>query len=310
MTEEISTPVETIETDTSAEQVETTSTEPETVEETAEIKEGTDTEKEPEKVDEPKLYAGKYKSVDELEKGYQEAQKYVGKVAELEKRIKELTPKEQSIVDEKGQIDKNFEAKYKFDIDNQEFLAYKQLSEGLDIETRQDVENLLRDAKQLYFADRRAYNAKMAEVKQYFNTEIIEEIAQRKLTAQNDMRARFKQAQDKQRFERGVELCKRVEAEEELFNILNDKSENYIPEVFNIFRDTFDTYGSVDLDVFKTTINKVKELGVKEYLAKQELEKAKEVATVPTGGSLENNESKKLTSEQLESTDFWNKFYS
>ena len=39
---------------------------------------------------EPKLYAGKYKSVDELVKGYTEAQKFISKAGELEKKYNEL----------------------------------------------------------------------------------------------------------------------------------------------------------------------------------------------------------------------------
>lgn len=85
------TPVENTETDTSsaepAQNPETavtsdTQTEPVSADETADVT-GKDDEPKPQE----KLYAGKYKSLEELEKGYLEAQKFVGKAGELEKQL-------------------------------------------------------------------------------------------------------------------------------------------------------------------------------------------------------------------------------
>lgn len=317
MAEEISTPVETTETvntsvnesvETTQEVVENTeNTELANVEETAET---TEAEKPAEQ--EPKLYAGKFKSVEELEKGYSETQKYVKETAELKKQLQQLQQQQKpQIVNEQGQIDKNFEQQYKQNIDNQEFMSYVNGSRGLELEQRQEVENLLVDAQRLYLmGDKMAYNAKLAEVKQYFNPNIIEHIAQRKLMAENAMKQEFERAKYQQRYDRGAELAKDVEADAELFNLLNEKSENYVPELFQVFKNTFDTYGSVDLEQFKTTINKIKEIGVKQYLATQAMEKTKGQAQVPTGNNTIKVESKKLTGEQLETQEFWENFYS
>lgn len=312
MAEEISTPVETTPTDTSIDSApevtqevtdDTAPAEPVNVEEAAETTEP----KKPEDT-EPKLYAGKFKSVEELEKGYNEAQKYVRESAELKKQLQQQQPQ---IVNEYGQIDKRFEQQYRQNIDNQEFMAYVNGSRGLDIETRQEVEDLLVDAQRLYLmGDKAAYTSKLAEVKQHFNPNVIEQIAQRKLMAENAMQQEFERAKYQQKYDRGAELAKNVEADSELFSLLNAGSENYMPELFQIFKDTFDIYGSVNVTAFKNVINKVKELGVKQYLAAQEIEKTKGLAQVPSGNNTVKTEPKKLTSEQLETQEFWEKFYS
>ena len=86
---EISTPVETVEEETSTidepVETETLSVEPETTEEAAE----TETEIAQESLEEPKVYAGKYNSVEELEKGYTELQKLMSKPNEYEQKYNE-----------------------------------------------------------------------------------------------------------------------------------------------------------------------------------------------------------------------------
>ena len=86
-------PVENTETDTSsvepAQNEESAVTSEQQTEPVSDIDTADVTEKEND--DEPKaqekLYAGKYKSLEELEKGYLEAQKFVGKAGELEKQL-------------------------------------------------------------------------------------------------------------------------------------------------------------------------------------------------------------------------------
>ena len=87
---EISTPASTSVENTSESEptnsVDTSNTELETGVDAAE----TETENTQEGTQADKLYAGKYKSVEELEKGYGEAQKYVTKAHELQKKYDEL----------------------------------------------------------------------------------------------------------------------------------------------------------------------------------------------------------------------------
>lgn len=99
----ISTPVETSSVDTSANAVpdtntdvnvpETTAAEPTLNEKTAENGNQTDNESTTASTS-TKLYANKYKSVEELEKGYSEAQKMISKASEFEKKYNELLNKQ------------------------------------------------------------------------------------------------------------------------------------------------------------------------------------------------------------------------
>ena len=105
---------------------ETNGTEPEAGNKTAA---NTDTS-EPEK-----LLAGKYKTVDELEKGYKEAQKFVTKAAEYEKKLKayqaaEETAREQREIAARRQgFNDADERELQFDIKNFEFQNYVQALE-------------------------------------------------------------------------------------------------------------------------------------------------------------------------------------
>ncbi len=92
---EISTPVETVVDETSAivepTEVETPTVEPEATGEAAEVQaEVTDEVKEPQTV-----YAGKYNSIEALEKGYKELESKLGQPNEYEQKYKELLEKQQ-----------------------------------------------------------------------------------------------------------------------------------------------------------------------------------------------------------------------
>ena len=95
-------------------------------------------------------------------------------LAELKKQVAAQKPQ---LVQE-GKINPEFEQRYKFDVDNKEFLAYDNLSRQLEPETRAVVENLLNEAKRLYNPNNnRAYEAKLAQIKDYFRADIVEQIA-------------------------------------------------------------------------------------------------------------------------------------
>ena len=91
---EISTPVETVEEETSTiaepTEVETPAVEPEATEETAEVQAEVAEEVAPQTV-----YAGKYNSIEALEKGYKELESKLGQPNEYETKYKELLEKQQ-----------------------------------------------------------------------------------------------------------------------------------------------------------------------------------------------------------------------
>lgn len=211
--------------------------------------------------------------------------------AELLKRIEDLEAKAQPKIVQEGKINPDFEQKYQFDVDNKEFLAYDNLARQLEPETRATVENLLNEAKGLYSTNKRAYESKLAEIKDYFRSDIVEHIALEKQQAIREMKSEFDKAiaQDKQ--EKANKVAQAIEAVPELKELVVQESENYSPEVFGIVKQMFDFTGNVDIEATSKAISKIKELGVKEYLAKQNAEKEKAQANVPTGETVVQKQS-------------------
>lgn len=292
--EETTTPVEAVVEDTSVAQepetVETVAdtseqvTEPEqtTTEETAEV----ETEA-VEQAAEEKLYAGKYKSIEDLEKGYKEAEKSFNKVAELEKKLQEYEQQKPQYVNEAGKINPQIKAQYEMDIDNREFLTYADLARSLDNEARGEVERLLSEAQRVYNpTNKQAYLNKLAEAKNYFNSDIVENIARSKMDLQSKMNSEIASKEQEALQQKANYFTQEIQKEPELYALVNPDSENHSPEIFGIVKSMFDAYQKIDVPMTMKAIEKIKELGVKQYLAKQEFEAKKEQANVKTGDSV------------------------
>jgi len=204
-------------------------------------------------------------------------------LAELKKKVASQQPQ----LVEEGKINPQFAQKYKFNVDNQEFLAFDSLSRQLEPETRAVVEDLLNEARRLYNPNNnRAYESKMAQIKDYFRSDIVEQIALNKQNLIGQMKSEFDKAILADKQARADRVANAIEGVSELKELVIPESENYSPEVFSIIKTMFDYTGDVDIDLTQKAISKIKELGVKEYLAKQEAEKAKTQANVPTGETI------------------------
>lgn len=203
--------------------------------------------------------------------------------AELLKRIEDLEAKAEPKIVQEGKINPDFEKKYQFDVDNKEFLAYDNLARQLEPDTRATVENLLNEARGLYSTNKRAYESKLAEIKDYFRSDIVEHIALEKQQAIGQMKSEFDKAIAKDKQEKANKVAQAIEAVPELKELVVQESENYSPEVFGIVKTIFDFTGDVDVEATTKAISKIKELGVKEYIAKQQAEAEKAKANVPTG---------------------------
>ena len=144
MTEE-TTPEENLTTDTSAAEnavsdtaVETTA--PETTETEPENK-GTEAEESGEE-NAPQLYAGKYKSVDELEKAYKESEKFVARAKEYEKQLKayreaeEASKAEREAEAKRAGFSDDASRQFVFEVKNREFMQYVRALEALDGEAK------------------------------------------------------------------------------------------------------------------------------------------------------------------------------
>lgn len=307
--EEISTPVETASVDTSAatepvttETSETTATEPtQPTEATAETttEEGNQEPEQPETTVEEKLYAGKYKSIEDLEKGYKEAEKSFNKVAELEKRIKEFEEKQPKYVTQEGKIDPKIKAQFDYQVDNAEFSEYQKLARSLDAETRTEVERLLDEASSLYSLNRKSeYKRKLAEAKNYFDSEINESIFDKRKTLEAQAQEQIRNYEQKEYNRKANECAQKVKETPELYNLVNKESPDFKPEVLQLLDAVFDAYQDVDIPQIMKVINTVKDLGVKEYLKKQEFEQKKQQASVGQGNNVTANKPTGLPSRE------------
>ena len=303
--EEISTPVEPVSVDTSVTSAPETTDTVETVTEptqpeetTAETTTETATQ-EAEPVQE-KLYAGKYKSIEDLEKGYKEAEKSFNRVAELEKQIKAYEEKQPKYVTDDGKFNPEIKAQYEQNIDNREFLTYVEYARGLDAETRNEVERLLGEAKAVYNPkDKSAYKSKLNEAKNYFSAQVIESIAEAKRNLKAQAQDQMRNFEQQERNKRANACAEKIKQEPELFNLVNKESKDFSPEVLGMVEALFEVYGDVDIPQTMKAINSIKELGVKQYLAKQEFEQQKTQANVIQGNNVTTKKSSMPTRAEL-----------
>lgn len=221
--------------------------------------------------------------------------------AELTKRIEELENQLKPKIVQEGKINPEFEQRYNFQVDDNEFRAYEGLSRQLNPEQRQEVENLLYEARNLYNPNnKKAYQSKMAEVKNYFDSEIVEQIATEKQNMLSQIKGEFDKAIRADKQEKANKVAAAIEQVPALNELVQPDSENYSPEVFGIVKTMFDYTGGVDIESTQKAISKIKELGVKEYLAKQKAETQKAQANVPTGETVVQKQASGLpTAEEL-----------
>lgn len=217
-------------------------------------------------------------------------------LAELKKQIAQNQPR---YVDDKGKITPEYEQQYRFNLDNREYLTYDQLSRQLEPDTRAEVERLLQEAKSLYNpSNKHAYNQKMSEIKNYFNADIVEQIALDKQQLENNMQSDFDRLTQEHRLQKSREFASLVEQSEDLKALLYQESENYSPEVFGIAKQMLELTGGIDFDVLNKAVSSIKALGVKEHLAQQKANAEKQKATVPTGQAV-NAGGEPLTAEYV-----------
>lgn len=217
-------------------------------------------------------------------------------LAELKKQIAQNQPK---YVDDKGKITPEYEQQYRFNLDNREYLTYDQLSRNLDPDTREVVEGLLREAKNLYNPnDKTAYEQKMNEIENYFDSRLVKKITLDKQKLESQMQSEFDRLTQEHKTQKSREIAEMVEQSEDLKALLYQESENYSPEVFGIVKQMFDLTGGVDLDVINKAVSSIKALGVKEHLAQQKANAEKQKATVPTGQAV-NAGGEPLTAEYV-----------
>ena len=214
-------------------------------------------------------------------------------LAQLKKQIEENKPK---AVDERGKITAEYEQNYRFELDNREFLTYDNYARQLPVDEREEVESLLLEAKSLYNPNNKtAYNQKMAEVKNHFDSNLVVQIALDRQKLENQMQSEFDRLTNEYKQNKSREIAELVEQSNDLKALLYQESENYSPETFGIIKQMFDLTGGVDLDMTQKAIASIKALGVKEYLASQKVQTEKAKANVPTGETVAKDEGSSIT---------------
>lgn len=209
-------------------------------------------------------------------------------LADLRKQVEELKqPKEPKLIDETGNVSQEFRQQHQFEVDKEEYATYDSLTRNItDIATRQEAENLLKEAWNVYHYDKEAYNYYLDQVKQYFLPSVIEKIAKLKIEKEQQFEQKYHAELQKDIQEKASRVSKKIESVPELYQLVDEKSENFSPETFTIVKQLFDKYGDIDTDMTLKAISSIKALGVKEHLAKQELETTKLNASVSTGSNV------------------------
>jgi hypothetical protein len=144
-------------------------------------------------------------------------------LAQLKKQMQ--AQQEPKYVDDKGKITPEYEQQYRFNVDNQEFLTYDSLARQLPNEQRNQVEQLLNEAKTLYNPqNKRAYEQKLTEIKNYFSSDIIEQIAMNKSKMESQMQAEFDKLTFEHKQQRSREVAELVEQSDDLKALLFKKA--------------------------------------------------------------------------------------
>ena len=288
MTEtEISTPVETVAEDTST-IVEPETTDTSTVE--PEVTDTAETETKAEEVTEERLYAGKYKSIEDLEKGYSEAQKSVAKASEFEKKYNELVQRQQAEIERIAQQKLQQAQQRGFNsIEAQEIADKVQVAEfeyyannlnQVSPEYYQEVQGHLLN---YYNTGHKAY---LDEAKRYFTSDFIERVANEKSRYESQLRGEY-QAQQRARTEaQEAQLAEVLKAD--YADFLADVQQNEgKAQALKSFCDVGSITCKEDMQVFHDIYNKIakyeRELAIKEYEAAKAIEETKNKAQIDGG---------------------------
>lgn len=302
---EISTPVETSDV--------TTSTDTPEVSETAEVEVTDDTqtaETETGTQDEggtppetEKLYAGKYKSVEELEKGYQEAQKTLTQNLQIKAKYDELLKKQEQ--QEARLLQKAQEQGYNTINDQQiaQRVAQAELNEFVNAlrtvepDAQLQVQQYLNDYYQT--GDIRYLN----EAKRYYPSDFLERVAVGKLQMQNNLKAQFEKETREKAQKADAELAEELRADYGDF-IETVKTSEPISKALEMFCNAGFIQSKDDMEVFKGIIDgitaSVKDQAIKEYEAQKAIDAEKAKAVIETGNAgLDINSDKVPTLAQI-----------
>lgn len=234
-----------------------------------------------------KLYAGKYKNVEELEKGYSEAQKYVTKASELEKKYNELLQQKEEEARRAYEARQEEAQRRGFMTASDAEIADKvQLAE---IEYyAQNLNQLSPDvgeqARQLLSAYvQTGYTQYLDEAKRFFNPAFIENVAQAKNNLRYQLQAEQNRLNQQQKFADEEKLANTLKAEFKDFLADVNDNEGKASALQSFCGGGF--INSVeDMHAFQNVYSKIAEYeraqAIKEYEAQKAIKATKEKSSI------------------------------
>jgi hypothetical protein len=286
---EVSTPVENVAEDTSANvepaNADTSTAEPETTEVTAE----TETETQAEPTAEERMYAGKYKSIEELEKGFKALESKLGQPNEYEKKYNELLKQQQEQADRMRayQLQQANQKGFKTVEDAQiadkvqlaEFQYYWTNLNTLNPEYANEVKSLLEN---YYQTANRAY---LEEAKRYYSSNFIEQVAIATNGIEHNLRTQLEQQKAQQKNKAEEELANTLRAD--FAEFLGDLKENAgKAKALKAFCGADFITSVEDMKAFENIYSQIakyeREQAIKEYEAQKAIEETKQKAVIPS----------------------------
>lgn len=254
-----------------------------------------------------RLYANKYKSVEDLEKGYNEAQKFVTKASEFEKKYNELI-EAQKQNEQKAMQEQLLQAQRQgFNTVNDQQIAQKTAvaefeyyANNINTINPEYFNEVRSNLLQYYQTGNTTY---LNEAKKYFPSDFIERVAIQKQALENQLKSEYKQQERMALDAKERELAEVLKADFSEF--LSDLKENQgKSKALEAFCNTGLIQTKEDMQVFQDIYslieNTAKENAVKEYLANQAIEEAKNKAQIQGNNSIEINSNDMPSIEALE----------
>lgn len=300
---EITTPVETADVETSSE---TTPVETDTVVDEQPVEETAVTETE-EPSQEPELLAGKYKTVDDLVKGYKHAESFISKANEFEKKYNELVAKQQAEVQrlteqklQEAQL-RGFQSVEQQEIADQvqvaEFEYYWNNLSQINPEQAQTVQQCL----QAYYQS--GHPSYLEEAKRYFPADFIERVAVAKSDLQSRLSNEYKQRQNQELEAKQYQLAQTLKADfgEFLGDLETNTGKSQALQQFchaGFINSVEDMKAFVD--VYDAIAQFERAAQLKEIEAQKVIDETKNKAVIDTGVSIDDNGDNPPTYAQIQ----------
>ena len=300
---EITTPVETADVDTSSE---ATPVETDTVVDEQPVEEAAVTETE-EPSQEPELLAGKYKTVDDLVKGYKHAESFISKANEFEKKYNELVAKQQAEVQrlteqklQEAQL-RGFQSVEQQEIADQvqvaEFEYYWNNLSQINPEQAQTVQQCL----QAYYQS--GHPSYLEEAKRYFPADFIERVAVAKSDLQSRLSNEYKQRQNQELEAKQYQLAQTLKADfgEFLGDLETNTGKSQALQQFchaGFINSVEDMKAFVD--VYDAIAQFERAAQLKEIEAQKVIDETKNKAVIDTGVSIDDNGDNPPTYAQIQ----------